>query len=564
MSKAPEHRVQYLALDGIGPRLVNASVRRSHSNFKPFEVQDPAHQKLSGDVYLDTVALGAAALLCHVQQLLVHNPLRVVTEDGSSVRIRVCGALDYVIDRENHAVWVESAPLTHRERISRKHPPWDPSIDLRVVDVDLLNPLCKRQWLIYIAARPGWFSYALGDIVPGGGQLFADSDLMELVLAEVVKRVWNKVKNSAEMVALRHRLAATLTLQIGSGLINTAMRARIHPTTTSLLARQLNLVWRHRQAYQTMEQENPTLLVALTAWLSRSRNSDRTDLADALPTMKTDLLETGLSPKAWRVLAVHRLKRLLPSEQTQSLWHSMIGTLKALQTSRWPAVPPQGFIRLMLDAAGKPDSYETADVGVPGWFWHYTCNEAYAVRGNTTAYQALFDSIPRWAWLVRKYGIRPDKNQRRKGITWLREAVQHCEELEQHDHAGDIPSWSLWIQSAEWDTVKKLAVVPLLSPNAMVNEAVAMHNCADSYIDRCKVGNVLLLSLRDLVTGKRVSLASTILRRNVWVVGQIVGPCNAPVSTAIREVAKVALNEVNWQYREHLLKTQGSENCAKD
>jgi hypothetical protein len=186
------------------------------------------------------------------------------------------------------------------------------------------------------------------------------------------------------------------------------------------------------------------------------------------------------------------------------------------------------------------------------------------VRGNTTAYQALFDSIPRWAWLVRKYGIRPDKNQRRKGITWLREAVQHCEELEQHDHAGDIPSWSLWIQSAEWDTVKKLAVVPLLSPNAMVNEAVAMHNCADSYIDRCKVGNVLLLSLRDLVTGKRVSLASTILRRNVWVVGQIVGPCNAPVSTAIHEVAKVALNEVNWQYREHLLKTQGSENCAKD
>jgi hypothetical protein len=562
MRKAQEPQVQFLTIDGIGPQLANALVKKRLRIVKKADAHPRAHLKLSGDVYADTIALGAMALLRHVEQLLSTNPLQVVAQEGSVLRIRVCGALDYVIDRDNHAVWVESSPLTCRERASKKYPPWDPRIESRVVDVDLLNPLCKRHWLVHIAARPDWFCYGPGESVQGGDQLFADSDLMKLVLERVVELVWSRLKDSTAMVALRHRLAATLTLHVGSRLISTAMRARVYPTTASLQARHLNLVWRHNSAFQIMEQENPNLLVALTAWLSHSKSSDRTDLADALPAMKADLLDTGLSPKAWRVLAVHGLKRLLPSHQTHSIWHSMIGTLKALQTSRWPAVPPQGFIRLMLDAAGRPDSYDSADIGVPGWFWHYTCNEANAVKGNTTAYQALFDSIPRWAWLVRKYGICPDKNQRRKGIAWLRAAAQHYEKVEQQDHTGDIPSWSLWIQSAEWDTVKMFAVIPLLSPNSMVNEAVAMHNCADSYIGRCQTGNTLLLSLGDLVSGKRVALASTILKRDVWVLGQVVGPCNAPVAEAIRDVAKVALNEVNWQYKEHLLRTEVSEHVA--
>lgn len=565
MKKAHPVSIQYLIDDGIGARLINVAARKRIRTAKEFTSARPTHPILTGDIYKDTVSLGVAALLRYVMQHLDADPIRVVSSGSSRLRIRIFGAVDYVIDRLEQAVWVEPSPISRREKASKQSPPWDHCLDSRLENIDLLNPLCKSTWLVYIAARPGWFSYTQKLAEQDQGQLFSSFDSMDSALNEVVDLVSARLKRCGAMAVFRHRLAAMLSMYLGSDLVDIALRARLYPGKASLTAYHLKLVWQNLVAFQTMDRENPRLLTALTAWLSHSSLNDLSDSADAIPAMKNAILASGLSQKAWRVLAEKGMKRLLPSQHDRSPWAMLILSLKAMAAARWPALAPRGFIRLMHDAAGRPDTFDKASAGVPGWFWQIVCNEASYRHGDNAAYQELFDSVPHWAWLVRKYDFHPDKNQRRRGCSWLREAVQFHENLEQVNQLMDTPDWALWVQSAQWDTSGKLMVVPLLSPKALITEAMALHNCADSYISRCKKGDELLISLRDKTTGRRVALALAVRRAQHWSLEEIAGPCNEPVQLAIRKYAKQAVAEINRKYSEHLCENSlSSANAETD
>lgn len=563
MRKSHQKPIQFFTDNGIGLRLVNAAVRKTLDSAKQSVSSIRVQPKLTGDVVEDAISLGSEALLKHVVQQLESDPIKTLFRRDNSVVIRVCGAIDYVIDRNTRAVWVEPSPLSKNEKSSQLVPPWNNPFAGRVDGVDLLNTLCRDNWLAYLAVRPGWFGYAMARCAKDQNQLFADTRDIDAALKRVTEIVWRALKADRLLVALRRELAANLTLHIGPGLINLAMRARLYPKTASLMARHLNMVWHHQEAFQTMRRENPRLLVALTAWITHEKRNEREVLTDALPLMMNTVLDSGLPPKAWRMLTIHGVKPLLPSQSNHLPWASLIISLKALNAARWPALAPRGVLRLLHDAAGPPETFDTAYSGVPGWFWSMICNEAFHLKGNTPAYQELYDAVPRWAWLVRKYSFSPDKNQRRRGIAWLREAAAAHEKWEQLEDLSDSPAWALWIQTAHWDCASKLAVVPLLSPNAMLKEAIAMHNCADSYISRCMKGNELLLSLRDRISGRRVALASFVRRGTHWSLDEVAGPCNKPVQPSVRRFAEMAVNEVNWQYKKDLLAKETDPVIAK-
>jgi hypothetical protein len=146
---------------------------------------------------------------------------------------------------------------------------------------------------------------------------------------------------------------------------------------------------------------------------------------------------------------------------------------------------------------------------------------------------------------VREFALQPDKNQRRKKIAWLCEAAQACEDMAPLD---DAPVWALWLQSARWDEVPRVEVVPLLSPDALLQEAIALHNCVDSYTSCCQEETHVLLSLRDRRTGKRVALAC-VERRDNWVLGQVAGPCNRPMPVPVRRVAEQAAAVVRYHHQ---------------
>ena len=536
-----ETPIQFGTGGGIGLRLANAAAYRSLQRATDNPARKTQPPALTGEVVEDIVKLGSDALTRHVRLLICKSPLKTIVEGASRTRIRVCGALDYVIDRETCRVWTEPAPLSRAERSAKEHPPWHHPLESPMDNIDILNPLSRPVWLVHVAARPGWFGFAFARHATGQDQLFGDQDGMTRALSRVTLLGFRQLRYEPAMVALRHQLATTLTLHIGPGLVNLAMQVRLHPDSTSLNARHLNLVWQHQAAFESMHRENPRLLTALTAWLQDNKARNKERLPDVLPQMRRDLLASGLQPKAWRYLVQHGIRRLLPSQSSLSPWKALVATLRALSAARWPAVPPRGFLRLLQDAAGRPDSYHYGADGVPGWFWQMACQEAHACRGDTRAYLDLFDRIPYWAWLVREFGLKPDHNQRRRIKSWLRDVARTQEKFVTSD---DQPAWALWLQAAPWSEMASVRVVPLLSPRALLQESIALHNCADSYTARCQRESHVLLSLREQVTDRRVALACLERRGNSWILGQVAGPCNRPVPDWVRRVATQAADVV--------------------
>ena len=544
--------LQFYTDIGIGLSLAKVTALKRLRSAKPRQSLPLACPQLAGDVLNDIIALGSTALIAHLDQLLAKSPVHVIQESQTVTRIRVCGALDYVIDRSQRKVWTEPAPLSAKERRSAQPPPWHHTLDDKCYAVDLLKVLCKPMWLNYVAARPGWFGCTFSHHGCVQQQLFIKQNEMEYALAMVVRTTWQYFKRDKAFIALRHSLASQLTLHLGAGVVNLAMRSRLRTDTFALDARHMSLVLRHQPAFETMGRENPKLLPALTAWLMNADNS-RSDaiskINDALPYMRYEVLAAGLPPRAWRYLAQHGFKRLQPHRDPAVPWKSMLHTLQAMDVAQWPPLPPRGFLRLLNDTAGHPLYYlQTCYRSGAGWFWQLACLEAHARRGDTAAYSDLFDQLPEWAWMVRHYQLQPDKNQRRKGIEWLEfmsDVVQS--RLSQHD----APEWALWLPADGWpiddDHNQRLKIVPLQSLGALRQEAFALHNCTDSFEDCCRAETHVLISLRSWTTNKVFALASFEKRRN-WELSQVAGPCNTAVQPWVKQVAQQAAVWVRYHH----------------
>ena len=547
--------IQFHTNDGIALSLINAATHKRLGCAIEPKRRTPQRTNLTGEVLNDIIALGSQALIAHVGQLLHKNPVQIVQGANHVTRIRVCGALDYVIDRVQKQVWTEPSPPTLRERTATEQPPWYHPMRGKFSDFDVLNPLCKPAWLNYIAARPGWFGYTFSRHKGTQKQLFIENDEMAHALRMVIRAAWRHFCKNASFIALRHQVATALTLHIGPSTINLALRSRLGSGPAVLHAQHLSLVLRHQRAFTTMASENPKLLPALTAWLLKDTENwvglsewfeNSQGYADALPAMRRDLLATGLPPVAWRYLAQHGFKRLQPHKVAYSYWGCLVATLKALNASRWPQLPPRGFLRLLNDTAGQPLYYEnTCDRIGAGWFWQMTCEAAHACQGNTGEYAYLFDQIPEWAWMVRHYRLQPDKNQRRNGLAWLELMADAVQSLASKDA---VPEWALWLPAEGWPDIHPLNAVPLQSPGSLVREAVALHNCADAYLSQCRSESHVLISFRAWGTDKSVGLASIERRGDNWVVKQVAGPCNQSPGFKLRLLAKQACDWVRYHH----------------
>ena len=494
--------------------------------------------------------LGSQAFIAHVGQLLHKNPVQIVRDSDQVTRIRVCGALDYVMDRSQNQVWAEPSPPTPRERNAAEQPPWYHPLNGKNNDFDVLNPLCRPMWLNYIAARPGWFGYTFSRQKGTQKQLFIENDEMAHALRVVIRTAWRHYCRNAAFIALRHQVATALTQHIGPATIDLAMRARLCNGPAVLHAQHLNLVLRHQRAFATMAHENPQLLTGLTAWLLKEKGAgnEPIGLTDALPVMRHELLRTGLPPMAWRYLVQHGFKRLQPMQPHVAActpWVAMVRTLQALHEARLPALPPHGFLRLLIDVAGYPDTFEHSRDGLPGWFWQWICNAAHDCKGDTAEYRYLLDQVPAWAWMVRHYQLKPDKNQRRKGIEWLELMTDAMQSLVAKP---DVPQWALWLPANGWDESYKQKIVPLQSREALLREAIALHNCADAYQDRCRAETHVLISLRLWAGDRHVALACMERRGNNWVVSQVAATCNQPARPWMRQLAKQACDWVRYHH----------------
>lgn len=516
-------------------RLVEALARRSKPDRRNAHcAQEPTPCRSSN--FFDDMAFRATRILvAHVHTELQKRPLQLVQDANQRIRLRVLGALDYVIDQAHRCVWVEPSPLTARERRSKAIPPWGPVPSTPLYKVDLLNPLCKSAWLHYVAARPGWFAHPFAKHRPLQGQLFVQPRQGVEVMLEVTENAFSLLRRTPKLAELQRDIAATLSALLGDELLELGLRSRVYPHSNCLSADHLNRVWQHRDKFETMKRENPRLLSALAAWLDDGGFLQLGNQDDALPAMRKDLLSIGLPPKAWRVLAQHGLHKLLPERFSGVPWRAMCRTLWSLHHSHWPPPPPRRFLSMLVEAAGYPQSYGTEDEKIPGWFWHMACQEAHRLRGDARAYARLVEQVPQHCFMLRAWQPEPDANQMRRGMAWVQSQTSTFLML---SSARQDPPWYPWLPHPPQHDSSGLAVwVPLRTPRDLLTEAMAMRNCADSYEDGCATGTELLISLRHPQTGRRLALVGMQLKNDGWAVTQVAGPSNRAVCTSLNDQA---------------------------
>lgn len=531
--------------DGIASRLLNAALcRKSDPEPQPEPITSSPYQK-------DMAVHGADILLAHVDKQINGRPLRTVRDQRGHTRLRVCGVFDYVIDYGQREVWVEPAPGADRQ--NAQHPgPSNEYIPPRIHHVDLLNPLSRPAWLEHLLRWPGALPWAT--LLPAQGQasLWAsDEDGAEQLAARICSIAQRRLQRSPAYRALRLGIASELMQCIGPHVMHLAMRARTATHNNTLVSSHLGRIWKHLAAFERLERENPQLLPVLAAWLDEARPRAKPPLADAVPSMRAALLANGLPPRAWRYLAHHGPRRLNLREGQAMTWQRLCNALKALNAAHWPAPPPRGFAALLSDMAGDPDSFDHSENGVPGWFWHWACTAAHQLEGNTPAYRALCNELGSLAWLVRRHQPHPDSNQRRRGLAWLRTWAATQAQI---DALPTAPTWGRWLQGVCWQAVAPWHVVPLLSPRALLQEAWAMHNCADSSTSACAQAKKLLISLRHGATGRHVALIELIRQKEAphWELGQVAGPCNRIAPAAVQRRAQQIAAIVNHHHMQQM------------
>ena len=127
-------------------------------------------------------------------------------------------------------------------------------------------------------------------------------------------------------------------------------------------------------------------------------------------------------------------------------------------------------------------------------------------------------------------------------LAWVQSTTDNFLKLRS---ARQDPAWYPWLPNPSLHRPSSLAAwVPLRSPRDLLTEAIALHKCADSFEDKCAAGSHLLVSLRHSRTGKRLALVSMELNDKGWVLGQVAGPCNRKLPSAMYQEAWQALGWV--------------------
>jgi len=78
--------------------------------------------------------------------------------------------------------------------------------------------------------------------------------------------------------------------------------------------------------------------------------------------------------------------------------------------------------------------------------------------------------------------------------------------------------------------------VPIESGAGLIDEALAMHNCADNFAGQCKSDDIRLFSVRDSSGGKRVATLGIISFGDFWTEYQVKRSANRPAGRELEQL----------------------------
>lgn len=160
--------------------------------------------------------------------------------------------------------------------------------------------------------------------------------------------------------------------------------------------------------------------------------------------------------------------------------------------------------------------------------------------------RTLYDDLPQFEpvldwFLAAKPAL--DHNQIKRGWTYLeklcREWHERYPKFFYEDYISDLPSWNCiaadYLQ--EWLATlppnNPYIIVPLTTPQQLLEESEVMRHCVATYLENCLGGDTRIFSIREAGNDERVGTIELAIVSGRWEMVQLKGKCNALLPQAL-------------------------------
>lgn len=245
------------------------------------------------------------------------------------------------------------------------------------------------------------------------------------------------------------------------------------------------------------------------------------------------MLACGLEPAAWKKLGRWTFEPFesmseVPAGQAVAGYGNLLHRL-GVQS------PPSELANVVAAAAGVVGDPPRLDFErLPDWFLRALFRAADLATGQEDANRLRGELLTALDWIERCLP-EADANQQRRGWAWIvAQAREHAAEREK----ARLAPWDVPLEEIR---IGGHCVVPIKCAAELLKEAQAMKNCLADYEDDCARGEMLVFSIRDALTRKRLASLSTVkdLEMDEWVLQQVAGKLNATVGVELQRVAQV-------------------------
>lgn len=437
---------------------------------------------------------------------LLEDPVRVVTAPG--VRTAwVFGTIGYRVCARRRTV----TPMLRADGVEAPMP-WR---------VELARPLCAPDFLARLACVLG-----LSDAGPQQ-HLFVGEGEAGRQLRWLAAAAYRMVSADERFVRLRRQLLPS-ALALDPEVMHLARRARVLPYGAVVSAAGYTHAWQQSDALARVQRENPQLLASCALALAERVIAPG---GDAVHALHQALRRDGFSAAAWRWLARHgdrALRHAWCAGRPYERFAAGLALLRCVERARCPAPPPPAAAEHI--AAAIVDELLFRDDDAP-WPWAFACalREADRLRGAPEMRGFLEELRVVGTWP----GAEPERGQRRAGWRWL---VRRALET-QARASGSVAAPLAWHSAIGAHPAGGYRLVPLESAAALVEEALAMHNCLASFAGDCRRGKTRFFSVREPGGRRRVATIGLVVLEGRWAVLDAKGPVNAEAPADVLELA---------------------------
>ena len=457
-----------------------------------------------------------------------------VRVDAAGREVVLCGALVCRIDASGRSI-------TTHARDSRGQP-W-------TRDFEVLHPLPDWQWIGAVLQVHAGQMWDLRCDLEARNLARVISPFQAIVLMQhawrwLVATITRMAQRTIDLRALRGRLRAALALDAELVALARRMRPR-DGSGVEVAGAWLGRVAAWREAAREMDRLAPGLLPLLGALLAEPDQGDLSPSRQPLAVIRCRLREAGAARVDWRFLLTDparpvwrmvragrirglddiagflvdwaRLHRGLPGDLRlpSALWEALCATWiepeddRVRPPVRWPFGPDVTVeaIRRWRDAAqsGRGEAYVVGEFGL----------------------------LVRWAADYAEEG-RPRLCSYRNAVAAAR---RHDRRLRAAVAAASSRPWDF---PRPPEVFGRWTFVPLATPLDLVEEAIALHHCADQRVSDCEAGHARLYGIRRREDGARLATLEVrwLPNRGGPQLVELRGPLNRPVPERLQALAR--------------------------